>query len=109
MNFIKSVAVAATLSTVAGGAVAQSFSDIYGRDLVGEQGTIRINGNGTMDGIFNGQDFRGRWWTEDGTFCREGSVGGTEFGPACQTIRMSGGQISFTTMDGGRTTTYQIQ
>lgn len=109
MTFLKSTAAAIVLCALAVPASAQSFSDIYGRDLVGEQGTISINANGTMDGVFNGQDFRGRWWTENGNFCREGSVGGTPFGPACQTIRISGGRISFTTIDGARTTTYRIQ
>ena len=45
----------------------------------------------------------------DGIFYREGSLGGTPFGPPCQTIRMGNGQISFTTTDGDRTTTYRIQ
>lgn len=109
MIFKKFAALAAVLSTVAFAASAQSFSDIYGRNLVSDQGTITINANGTMGGIFNGQDFSGRWWTEDGVFCREGTVGGTAFGPACQTIRMNGNRISFTTVDGARTTTYRIQ
>ena len=109
MKFLKLIPTAIVLSTVAITASAQSFSDIYGRDLVGDQGTIQINANGTMGGVFNGQDFTGRWWTEEGIFCREGSVGGTPFGPACQTIRMSSGRISFTTVDGARTSTYRIQ
>ena len=109
MTFIKRTALAAALSTLAFAASAQSFSDIYGRDLVSSDGVIQINGNGSMTGTFNGRELNGRWWTEDGVFCREGTLGGTPFGPACQTISMGNGQISFTTTDGARTTTYRIQ
>lgn len=92
-----------------GAANAQSFSDIYGRNLVSDRGTIVIRANGTMGGTFDGQDFQGRWWTEGGNFCREGSVGGTSFPAACQTIGMGNGTVSFTTIGSNRTNTYQIE
>lgn len=109
MKFFKSATIATVLSAVAMAASAQSFSDIYGRKLVNDQGVVSIFANGKMGGVFNGKDFKGRWWTEGGNFCREGSVDGKPFGPACQTIRMSNGKIIFTTVDGKRTTTYRIQ
>jgi len=109
MKFFNITGLAILLSTAALDAAAQSFSDIYGRSLVGDRGTVVINADGSMTGVFDGQQLTGRWWTDAGNFCREGSLGGTAFGPACQTIRMGNGQISFTNVDGPRTTTYRIQ
>ncbi len=109
MSFVKFGLIAIALSTVAVSASAQSLSDVYGRKLVSDQGFVTINGNGTINGVFDGKKLRGRWWTENGNFCRKVSLGGENFGTACQTITMRNGIIKFTTVDGSRTTTYRIQ
>ncbi len=98
MSLFKRLAVAACFVTLAGGAAAQSFSDIYGRTLVGDNGTIVINGDGSWGGTFNGQDFTGTWTVRDGRFC--GQANGNE--PRCRDVRMSGTKITFISGDGTR-------
>ena len=92
---------AAGLATAAS---AQSFSDIYGRTLVGDNGTIVINGNGSWGGSFNGTDFTGSWTVRDGRFC--GSANGGQ--ERCREIRMNARTITFIDGDGNRSR-YQIQ
>lgn len=87
-----------------GPAVAQSFGDIYGRTLAGDNGTIVINGNGTWGGTFNGTDFTGTWTVRDGRFCGSAN-GGAE---RCRDIRMTGNRITFIDGDGNRSR-YRIQ
>lgn len=97
-------AVSATLAFSPGAATAQSFSDVYGRTLVGSNGTIVIESDGRWGGTFNGTDFTGRWTVRNGRFCGEAN-GGAE---RCRDVRMSGNAITFISGDGTRST-YRIR
>ena len=101
---LRLICAAVCLAGITSGAAAQSFSDIYGRTLAGENGTIVINGNGTWGGSFNGTDFTGSWTVRDGRFCGSAN-GGRE---RCRDIRMNARTITF--IDGeGNQSRYRIQ
>lgn len=90
-------------------ASAQSFSDIYGRTLTDDRGTVVIYGNGRITGQFGDDAFEGTWWSNDqGHFCRVGTFQGQNLPERCQTIAMGNGSITFSDVDGDRVVTYRI-
>ncbi|MEM6610189.1 MAG: hypothetical protein AAF689_16615 [Pseudomonadota bacterium] len=91
-----------------GAAHAQSFSDVLGRTLTNEQGSVVIQSNGTLSGTLGGQTLRGTWDVVDGLFCRQGSLGTQTIERACQTVRMGGNTISFVNSDGQVSSRYDI-
>lgn len=86
------------------GASAQSFSDIYGRTLSSDFGTVVIHANGRLSGQFGDRSLEGRWWANDqGQFCRTGTLGGEALPERCQTIAIRNNRITFSGADGERT------
>ncbi len=85
-----------------------TLSDVYGRNLTSDQGTVVINSDGTLTGQFGSNQLTGTWETEDGLFCREGTIGTRALERECQSVTMSGNSISFVSLDGTRSDTYTI-
>ena len=86
-----------------------SFSDILGKSLTNEDGTVVINRDGTVTGTLGGNDLALDWSVEGGKWCREGKLGSNDVPKKCQTIRIKGDQISFIDANGSVSSAYTIE
>lgn len=97
------------LALVAGASHGQSFGDLIGRELSNQYGHVVIEPGGRLVGEFNGAGLHGRWWVQDGLFCRDGQIGDAVLERQCQTIRIQGDHVSFFNSDGTPSGTYRME
>ena len=101
--------IAAFCCSVSTPALAQtSFSDILGKTLKSDAGTVVIKKNGTGSGALNGQKLKLKWTAENGKFCRQGKLGKNDIPKKCQSIRIKGNTISFINPDGSLSSSYSF-
>lgn len=108
LNAVKMSLVLMALSSTSAHAQT-TFSDIVGRTLSNERGSVVINADGTLVGQFGNAELNATWDVEDGLFCRQGTIGSQALERACQTITIRNGLVSFVNEDGSSQTPYTIQ
>ncbi len=85
-----------------------SFSDIVGRTLSNEQGSLVINADGTLQGQFGSSELTATWDVEGGLFCRQGAFGDRSLDRACQSIVLRGNDVDFVNQDGSVSSSYSL-
>ena len=89
----------------------QAFRNLMaGKIFSNELGFGRCHTDGTLTGEINGRKLTGFWHWEGRFFCRSIGLGGEYFDSDCQTVFISGDELTVVRKRGkGETVTYRLQ
>ena len=87
---------------------ASAISQIVGKTLLHDNGSLTINSDGTISGTHKRGAVNMTWTEENGLYCREGTVGSVTVPRKCQTVTVSGQTVTFINPDGSVSATYTI-
>lgn len=88
----------------------QTFREtVVGKDLLFNSGVMVLNADGSFGGNFDGDVPTGQWFWQDGTFCRELTIGTRRFERECQRILLKDDRVQFVREDGSLSSVATIQ